>query len=211
MVEGVTPRKLATSLVVHQSVGSGSATRLRLQRLRCLVAAGALWPDDGDRYAALPRFGHHISGAAISASGLAIPDGEQPVGVCQHDAAGLHMSLLGRFGAVEAVYLGGLGQQRVVGGVGGLGQPVAVLGSRDDDFELAACVEDGLGEELVCPVRQVAIPTRSLPAQAASCWRIAVSMSRSVVAGSPRWPVIAMRIRWSGSCRHCAAAHRGRL
>jgi hypothetical protein len=52
MVDGETSRKLATSLVVHQSVGSGSATRLRLQRSRCLVAVGAFGPDDDDRHAA---------------------------------------------------------------------------------------------------------------------------------------------------------------
>ena len=33
-----------------------------------------------------------------------------------------------------------------------MGQPVAVLSCRDDDFELPACIEDGLGEELVCPI-----------------------------------------------------------
>ena len=48
------------------------------------------------------------------------------------------MRLLGRFNAVEAVYLGGLGQQRVVGAVGGIGKPIAVLSGRDDDFELPA-------------------------------------------------------------------------
>lgn len=62
------------------------------------------------------------------------------------------MCLLGRFDVVEAVYLGGLGQQRVVGGVGGLGEPVAVLSGRDDVFELASRIEDGLGEELVHPI-----------------------------------------------------------
>jgi len=36
--------------------------------------------------------------------------------------------------------------------MGGLGQPGPILVGRDDDFELPARVEHGLGEELVCSV-----------------------------------------------------------
>jgi len=50
-------------------------------------------------------------------------------------------------------------QERVVAGVGGLGQAVPVTGGRDDDFELPARVQDGLSEQLVGPVSQIAIGT----------------------------------------------------
>jgi hypothetical protein len=53
----------ATSLVVHQSSGSGSGTGISVQRLRCLVSAGALGPDDGNRDATLPRLGNHVGSA----------------------------------------------------------------------------------------------------------------------------------------------------
>jgi len=42
------------------------------------------------------------------------------------------------FDPVQAIHAGGPRQQRVVGGVGFLGQAVAVFGCRDDDIELPA-------------------------------------------------------------------------
>src|SRR5215469_9090157 len=65
-------RKRATSRVVHQSSGSGSATCVRVQRLRCLVAAGAVGPDDRDRDGALACLGDYVGGPAVAPGGLAI-------------------------------------------------------------------------------------------------------------------------------------------
>lgn len=42
--------------------------------------------------------------------------------------------------------------------MGEFGQPVAVASGGNDDFKLAACIEHGLGEELVRAVGQVAHP-----------------------------------------------------
>src|SRR5215468_1100730 len=156
MVDGATSRNRATSLVVHQSRGRGSVTPTRLQRSRCFIPRGAFGPDDGDRYAALSRFGDDVGGAAIPAGGFAVPYREQPVGGVQHDVAGLHVRVCGGFDPVEPVHAGGFREQLVVAGVGGFGQPVAVARGGDDDVKLAACVEDGLGEELVRAVGQVA-------------------------------------------------------
>jgi integrase len=50
----------------------------RLQLSRCLIAAGAFRPDDGERHTALTRFGHHIGGAAVSAGGLMLRRGLSP-------------------------------------------------------------------------------------------------------------------------------------
>src|SRR5262249_5868926 len=156
MVDGSTWRNRATSLVVHQSRGRGWVTATRLQRLRCFIAGGALGPDDGDRYVALSRFGGDVSVAAIPAGGFAVPYREQPVGGVQHDVAGFHMRFLSRLNAVEPVHAGGFREQLVVAGVGGFGKPVAIEGGGDDDFQLAACVEHGLGEELVRAVGNIA-------------------------------------------------------
>src|SRR5258706_14624487 len=58
MVEDAMPRNIATSLVVHQPRGSGSAMAARPQRLRCLIPACAFGPDHGDRDAGPFRLGH---------------------------------------------------------------------------------------------------------------------------------------------------------
>src|SRR5262249_62391324 len=105
MVDGATSRKLATSLVVHQSVGSGSATLARLQRSRCLVASGAFGPDDRDRHAALTRLGDDIGGAAVAAGGVTIPDGEELGRARPQDPAGLPVRLPVRFDVVQAGHL----------------------------------------------------------------------------------------------------------
>ena len=110
----------------------------QITALTLLVAAGAFGPDDGDRHAALARFGHHVGVPPYPRAGLPSQTANSRSAHAEHRAAGLHVRLLGRFNAVEAVYLGGLGQQRVVGAVGGIGKPIAVPSGRDDDFELPA-------------------------------------------------------------------------
>jgi integrase len=55
------------SPVVHRSRGSGSVTPTRLQRSRCLIAAGVFGPDHGDRDSPVTRFGYHVGGAAVYA------------------------------------------------------------------------------------------------------------------------------------------------
>jgi len=98
------PRKRATSLVVHQSSGSGSDTMISVQRLRCLVSAGALGPDDGNRDATLPRLGNHVGSTAIRSGRLAVPHGEQAIGIVQHGLAGRHMSFRGGLVIAEVVH-----------------------------------------------------------------------------------------------------------
>jgi hypothetical protein len=42
-----------------------------------------------------------------------------------------------------------------VAGVGRFGQPIAVEGGGNDDFQLTACVEHGLGEKLVRAIGKI--------------------------------------------------------
>jgi hypothetical protein len=60
------PRNIATSLVVHQSRGSGSAMVARPQRLRCLIPACAFGPDHGDWDAGTFRLGHVARRLSVS-------------------------------------------------------------------------------------------------------------------------------------------------
>jgi hypothetical protein len=121
MVDGATSRNVATSRVVHQSAGSGSATDCRVQRLGCLISACALGPDDGDGDTATLCFGDDVGGAAVSARWLAVPHGVEPVCPVEHGLAGGHVRLRGRFGVVEPADAGRLREQQVVAGMGTVG------------------------------------------------------------------------------------------
>ena len=88
--------------VAWQRLGHGD----RLQRSRCLVAAGAFGPDNCDRDSPCPCFGYHVGGAAVSAGRLTVPDGKQMLGPVQHGPAGLHVRVLVGLDPVEAVHAG---------------------------------------------------------------------------------------------------------
>jgi hypothetical protein len=90
-----------------------------------------------------------IGCAAESPGWLPVPDGKELIRTADHLDARVHVGLFGRFHVRKLMPFSSVGQQRVVGGYGLGGQPISVLGSRDDDLEAAACINDGLGENLV--------------------------------------------------------------
>ncbi|MGH3171246.1 MAG: hypothetical protein ACRDN0_35935 [Trebonia sp.] len=102
----------------------------------------------------LAGVGHHVGGPAVGACGLAVPHRVQLVRLVHHVLAGGHVGLGRGLGERQAADAVGLGEQGVVPGMRLCREPGAVPGGRDDDFEGAAEIGDGAGEDLVGPVGQ---------------------------------------------------------
>lgn len=114
-----------------------------------LVPGGSLGPEDGDGDTAPSGAVDDIGRSAVPASRPSVPDSQKLVDAVEHGLATGHMRHFGGVGVVEALDVGGPGDESVVGLVMLRRKVVPIPGGRNNDVEFPAVLQYLVREDRV--------------------------------------------------------------